>query len=140
MVRARMPYLQGHVYRRGRGVCSSPRGRGRQWQRRQNICNNQCLEFLSRRQHQPAYPLQLLSDEARKPRSLCFPSRHPPSSFAFASAPSPSLSLMSCLRSRAGGRGGGCFPVFIGLPSAAAQLSVLSEAFSLHIKTLSVYP
>ena len=40
MVRARMPYLRGRGCRRGRGVCSSPRGRGRRWQRRRNICNN----------------------------------------------------------------------------------------------------
>ena len=128
-----MPYLRGRGCRRGRGVCSSPRGRGRRWQRRRNICNNQSSKKFQL-WRPPAYSLQLLSDEAWKPRSLCFPTRHPSfNNFSFYVKPSLSLLLVRLryvLPAQPSPGVGRCFPVFIGLPSAAAQLSVLSQAFS----------
>ena len=139
VVRARMPYLRGRACRRGRGGCSSPRGRGRRWQRRQNICNDQSS---SSKKFQdwgpPAYSLQLLSDEAWKPRSLCFPTRHPSSPLKTSPSTLPRQTPLSLrqvclwyvLPAQPSPGVGRCFPVFIGLPSAADQLSVLSQAFS----------
>ena len=99
-VRARMPYLRGRMCRRDRGVCSSPRERGRRGQRRQNICNNlissvliknNLISVAQKNVSQPAYSLQLLSYEAWKPRSLCFPTRHPSPCFSFFSLKSSSF-------------------------------------------------
>ena len=56
----------------------------------------------------PAYSLQLLSDEAWKPRSLCFPTRHPSfktsaSTLTPLSSPSPSLICLACAAEPGGG-------------------------------------
>ena len=57
----------------------------------------------------PAYSLQLLSDEAWKPRSLCFPTRHPSfktsasTSTPPLSTPSPSPICLACAAEPGGG-------------------------------------
>ena len=84
----------------------------------------------------PADSLYLLSDKAGKPRSLCLSSRHPQTSFSlstlllfpFTSASRPHSA--QCVAQAVPRGGGPRFPVFIGLPSAEAQLAVLLRAFS----------
>ena len=136
MVRARMPYLRGRGCRRGRGVCSSPRGRGRRWQRRRNICNNR--SSVSKKMQNVGHHLQIrCSFFLMKLGSLAlcaFPPGILLSKLLLLLQHHLSLLLVR-LRyvlpaQLSPGVGRCCFPVFIGLPSAAAQLSVLSQAFS----------